>query len=229
MSSQLPGPVETLRFAAAPFHHASLRDTFDVDNTSYVELQARSQLFKAIVGYVIHLQKEQEAKGKVNSKDVIISYNIITEENADLDPITQKPRRDRNRLTMGLGLHKIEFEDSPLHILHQQTGPPVGSECGIQQLRSIVIFAPNDNHQEDKDGESILKRFCEMLIEWYERNDDEDSYTVFQWDPEGGYWDEIITKRIRPVESVILPTALKQKVLEDVDSFAAEETAKWYR
>lgn len=216
-------------YKTLPFSRAEVRKTsIDVDHSCYLELSSEDDLYNILLKYVIHLQNENFAKGlptKPSTDDLIASYQVIFHRSDEVDPVTKKIKTERNKLTLGLGEHKIEFAGRILRLLHQVVGLPQGTECGPKQMMSLIVFAPNHN----KDGEDILKQFCEMLIEWDERVEDAESYEIWQWYPEGrGYWDEIATRRIRPAESVVLPPGLKEHVLRDVDNFVAPETALWY-
>jgi chaperone BCS1 len=115
-------------------------------------------------------------------------------------------------------MHSFNFDEGhEIKILFQMLGEPVGTEYGGAVVyKNIILFA------QDK---AVLKKFCEELATWDERTTDK-TYNIYSWN--GQNWACIATKLIRPLESVILPTALKERVLEDVKSFTAKETAKWY-
>jgi len=158
---------------------------------------------------------------------------MVTQNRVEVDPVTKKVTQERNHLTMGLGLHKIEFEGVTLQILHQIAGMPGGTDRGVEQKLKIIVFAPNtttttprkgeeEEGGQESEAEKLLKRFCDLLVQWDELDEDPETYTIHQWFAEGrGYWDEMSTRKIRPASSVVLPAKLKESVLADVSNFCS--------
>ena len=197
---------------AFPFSE-SLRGLLDVDNSCYLEISPKHPLYSILVRYVIDTQM---------NKNSFNSFGVLSHNKPDFfDPqqTIKNIRKDRNTLTLGIGFHEFDHKGHRIRILHQIVGEPVS---GPQELRTIVLFV--DKHSG---GTELLKDFCDTLIEWDERTIDK-VYRIYQWNPKRSHWQNIATKLIRPVDSVILPEILKEKILKDIDSFNAPESAKWY-
>jgi len=222
-----------------PFSPA-LWSALDADNSSYLELAQDDKLYPICNKYIISHHDTTSSRPSINS------FGVETRQKTTFfDPSNElNVKTERNALTLGLGLHEIDFEGTRLRFLHQEVGKPVGSGCGVETLRNLVIFAPNNNNnginintKEAKasltsatptlPGPELLKKFCDALVAWDEATS-EKVYKIYSWNSRNMYWREIATKLVRPVDSVVLPPILKAKILGDVDNFIAPETAKWY-
>ena len=195
----------------------SMWKLLDADNSLYLELGQNHKLYNILVKYVVELQASKKTK--------YTSFEVETYAKPtwfDPSKVVKNVKTDRNTLTLGLGLHEFDHDGQRIRILHQVVGEPVGTGCGVEELRNLVLFV--DKHAG---GTALLKSFCDALVEWDERTIDK-VYRIYQWNARNMFWQNMATKLIRPIESVILPSVLKDRIVSDIDSFVAPETAKWY-
>lgn len=128
-------------------------------------------------------------------------------------------------MQVGLGLFAIEtFEESKttMYALHQSIGDPVGTNCGIQTLKTLTVFT------EGLGNEMIIAKFTKQLIDKSERTN-AFFFKTYKWHARHEYWRPQGVCRARDMDSVVLPAATKSKIIEDVDRFLKPETQKFYQ
>jgi chaperone BCS1 len=108
-----------------------------------------------------------------------------------------------------------------MHVLRQNIGDPVGTNCGADCLSSLVLFV------EGISNEALLHAFCEQRLAENEVSNDS-TYSIFRWQIQHQYWRRESQCRARPLASVILPRATKQKVVDDLAEFLEDDTQAFY-
>jgi len=122
---------------------------------------------------------------------------------------------------LGLGLFTFSFEDKPVHALHQTMGEVVGTQCGAALMKNLVLIAPGANEV------SRLTKFCDELISAADSTTSS-KFTVYRFHVSHHYWRRCEVVEARPIQSVVLPAALKAKVVDDLADFVCPSTRKWY-
>lgn len=212
---------------------SSLWKQLDADRLCYVDLASTDPLYSILIRYVVEHQQANcltsfwaTATDKMNKQG-----RVIFDPCNEIRKKGSSTKDDDNHLTLGLGLHQIEFDGCQIRILHQVIGDPQGTPAGVQRLRRTILFADaaenNRSSDSDSSGSTLIRSFCDALIEWDERTI-ERVYRIYQWNARRKNWQNIATKVVRPVESVVLPRSLKDSILDDIDRFASDASAQWY-
>jgi len=109
-----------------------------------------------------------------------------------------------------------------LYALHQTLGNVVGTDCGPKLYKSLVLLAPG------KASLPVIQSFVNHLLAQADQTE-EHKFTCYRWHVQYQYWRHEETAVARPIQSVVLPAAIKDKLLDDLDDFVARGTARWYR
>lgn len=187
-----------------------------------LEVNPANKLFQAINHYVVaHGNKSSDGHShswRVDNTFVQRRDPLAADEDGD---DARSPEKESVKLCLGLGEHEIVFEGRLIRIAHMSLGDPVGGSCGPGLYTLLVLFV-DGLHQE-----SVLAAFCERVLAWDSQKDDE-KYNIYMWMARHKYWSKEATKRVRPIESVILPDEIKDMVVDDLTDFDSRETARWY-
>lgn len=120
---------------------------------------------------------------------------------------------------LGLGLFPFEFEGEELYAHHATHGEVVGTDCGPSLLHKLVLISPSSVDH--------ITSFCNKLIA------DADAtngfkFTVYRFHVRHQYWGRCEVVTARHIDSVVLPSALKERVVNDLDDFVEKATKTWY-
>ena len=136
------------------------------------------------------------------------------------------PKTKTVTLRCGLGLFQLRhaFADGRevvIKALHQRRGPIVGGRCGPDTWENLVVFV------EGAENRSALQAFLEHVVN-AETEDTPNTYSIYRWHVESEYWRHASTKTSRHIDSVVLPTETKDKVIGDLDAFLSKESLQFY-
>lgn len=121
---------------------------------------------------------------------------------------------------MGVGEYTFKTLDSvEMHALHHYMGKPVGTDCGVRTLKRLVLFTAH--------GLSNLSAFLNKLVTMMETSDD-DKFTCYTWKIRHQYWDEESKVLKRPIDSVVLPRVVKDRMVNDLSKFLLPKTKDFY-
>lgn len=128
---------------------------------------------------------------------------------------------DRRGLCVGPGVGACAFEHGGGRFVlrRAERGEPV---TGGRQQTAV--------HQDvTLEGETLeaIRALCVAALEFVERPIDGLVY-VYSWDATCDAWERDAHALPRPLDSVVLPSAIKQRLLEDVDRFCAADSKAWY-
>ena len=112
-------------------------------------------------------------------------------------------------------------EPMRLYAIHQTLGQPVGTDCGASLYKSLVLVAPGKQSIEK------LKELVNFLLEQADKTDHA-KFSCYRWHVSYQYWRHEETTTARTVESVVLPNATKEKIVQDLDDFVSTGTKRWY-
>jgi len=121
-------------------------------------------------------------------------------------------------LALGLGCVTIEHDGTTLYALHQTLGDPVGTGCGVDMMVTLVLYASSAD---------VIKSFVNFALEKADQTK-ANTFTVYRWHCKYSYWQRDQTAVARPIESVVLPRATKERLCGDIEEFEEEETQAWY-
>jgi len=129
-------------------------------------------------------------------------------------------RVGRISLNVGLGVFSfLDFSGNRLHAIHQAIGDPVGTQCGVDQLKNLVVVTEG--------SELSLSAFFSQLIEASEVTE-KGIITIFNFHSRYRYWKQSSKTKARPLESVILPQQTKAQVMDDLANFMSEDMRAFY-
>lgn len=130
--------------------------------------------------------------------------------------------RKKTKLVLGHGLHEGSYKGRRLIICRFKVGEPVGTGRGVAQKDLLVVFMEGCNAQD------ALREFLDDLLERNRSDPPEDKFRVYRWNICGNYWYIESLQNARTLESVILPSSLKQDIISDLEQFLHENTRDWY-
>lgn len=128
-------------------------------------------------------------------------------------------------LRAGLGLFittTLDESKTALYCLHQQIGKPLATQCGVQTAKNLVIFTEKGEGKAE-----VIADFLKQLIDMSEKTNAHYIKT-YKWHARHEYWKRAGTCRSRDIDSVILPSATKEKIVGDVGRFLQPSTKKFY-
>jgi len=125
--------------------------------------------------------------------------------------------------TLGLGLHTLEFEKRPMQILYFNMGEPLGLSYETAIMQKLLLVC------EGKGEIAYLQRFVEELVKMSRKDEPENTFPIYRWDHCRQYWRRERRVTARSLESVVLPKADKELLLDDWDNFLSKETCIWYK
>ena len=112
-----------------------------------------------------------------------------------------------------------DFHGTPMTATHTYLGDPVGTNCDATLYKTLVVGSPAGR-------DAVVALFAELVAR--SETATAGRIKIFHWHVRHSYWRETSRIKARSLASVILPAATISKVLDDVDSFVAPETKKFY-
>ena len=196
-----------LLYSMQPFDTACLAGTgLDPEDCTTATAAAGSEIYSLIVAHIA-------------SCDGVSAFQIDIGHGTGA---TKRVGQRTTELALGLGVFSFEHAGKPLFALHTTVGQPQGTDCGVTLLRALVLLTPGKGQM------ATLTAFGDDLIAAADKTD-RSCFTVYRWHVQHQYWMRDAKVPARPLSSVVLPAALKTKLITDVDDFVSEETADWYR
>eukprot|EP01031_Cornospumella_fuschlensis_P044833 gene44833-54832_t len=179
-------------------------------NTRWVTIEVHNRLFSLLKSFIV-----ANATGPVPSMKVNVLPSKGASEN-NMGNLTF----GRINFDMGNGLCQFRsFDGDIYHALYQQLGKPVGTGCGVDTYKSLVVFTENSIEK--------LGEFFTKLVEMSEKTDD-GKFICYTWHIDHAYWREETKITTRPLQSVVLPAAMKERLVNDVEKFLSPRTKDFY-
>lgn len=197
-----------MNFSAVEFDKSEL--SRDVSNMISVTLEDHEALYKYLCYYI--------AKNLVD-KGVNLFTNVLSTK-ASGEHNEEKNVHGRVVFKLGTGEYSFRtFDGKVYHALHHYLGKPVGTDCGVQVMKRLVILT-EDSWEE-------FGAFLNTAVEKMETTED-DKFICYTWKIRYNYWDEETKVNKRPMSSVVLPSALKNRLVNDVTKFLQPKTKDFY-
>jgi len=201
------------KYSRYPFDPTSL--PFDVSSSTYVEISKGSNVYDILLTHLASKSIEIDGLSKAKSFSNM-TFSSPDDEDDDLSSCCKKDIKN----TVGLGLFAFsDLQGEVMYALHQTIGDPIGSNCGIDFYHNLVVFTQKDV--------SVISNFLKYLIEQAEATSGL-SYKIFKWHSRHEYWRMSGDCLARTMDSVILPEAVKSKILNDISRFLLPETKTFY-
>jgi chaperone BCS1 len=179
---------------------------FDHATTSWTILE-EGQLYSLASTYVAeHLIHE----------DVMQSFHSYD--------LSTSNKTGRSSIEVDIALGRFYFRDTRGHVLFallQSVGEPVGTDYGVKMMKSLVLFDLENNG---------TKRFVDFLQDLVDLNEatDENSFKIFNWNVRCSYWNQSVVSAARPLDSVVLPQVMKDKLMADILRFLDPKTRSFF-
>jgi len=140
---------------------------------------------------------------------------------------TDNEPSSRIKLQAGLGIFTLVHRESKLHLVHQRRGPVVGTNCGPALHTSLILFCEEGGQENAEDPAEVITELCEKLMA-DNATTRTNEFTIRRWNSHHGYWEFVARKPARSVDSVVLPSSSKDKIIEDLNKFLTVPTYTFY-
>jgi len=182
-----------------------LEKHIDVSNFTYLEISESSQFFKIVLKY--------------GTEYCVTSFVPSIEKTEDAEGC----EKEKAKLCLGHGLHEGLYNGKRLIISRFDVGDPVGTAYqGAVQKEMLVVFLEGYNNPEG------LKEWLEDLLERERSEPPKNKFRVYRWNVCQGYWYMESLQKARKLQSVVLPSNLKDDIITDVEQFLDKSTKDWY-
>lgn len=186
--------------------------SFDTTGLKWVSFNLHHRLFDMLIGYIAsHLVDDL---GNGYRMDVLRSKTPASDEN----PLGNT-QFGRIAIKIGYGEYKFRtFDGDEVYAVYQHIGKPVGSDCGPDMMQNLIIFT--------KSLESFGLFLSELVT--LSEKPEEGKFVCFTWLIRHQFWREEVRVNNRPMQSVVLPSAMKDRLLNDVEKFLSPKTKDFY-
>ena len=134
--------------------------------------------------------------------------------------LTDPSSSDRIALEAGLGdFTFVDFHNNAMTATHNIVGQPVGTQCDAVLYKTLTVSCIAG---KDK----LVAFFHELVVQ--SETSTEGFIQIYHWHNKYRYWNESLRIKARPLESVILPDKTTNAILQDFDSFIAQDTQDFY-
>lgn len=209
-----------INYSYSAFDKSSL--DFDVDKSKWISIDKGSCLYSLLLTYV----SNQLIKTK--SKASSFKAMVLPRKDKDVDEDTEEESKleddacsfERVRLNLGFGQFTFYAPDGlEIHAVHQQVGEPVGLNYEVAVMESLIVFSDGPVER--------LAKFLSDLVDMSEVFV-EGKFKCFTWDICNEYWRQESHNTARPLSSVVLPSAMKDRVVKDLEKFLSRKTKSFY-
>eukprot|EP01063_Lacrimia_lanifica_P033436 TRINITY_DN593_c0_g1_i1.p1 TRINITY_DN593_c0_g1~~TRINITY_DN593_c0_g1_i1.p1 ORF type:complete len:528 (+),score=264.49 TRINITY_DN593_c0_g1_i1:63-1646(+) len=124
-------------------------------------------------------------------------------------------------VSLGMGVHGFPHKGETLWVVNDTIGAPVGTSCGAKVLERSLLVARGAGKG------TMLQGLCDGLIARAERHQ-ANTFRLYQWNVEHGYWRHGGVRTARPIESVVLPEEQRKRTVDDMGEFLSTKTKRFY-
>jgi len=188
--------------------------------TASIDVSASGKLYKLVLGHIAKSNNDggrleasiAAAKGKRSKKQSCCGGGECS--------LTDTSSADRIALEAGLGnFNFVDFHNNVLTATHHIIGQPVGTNCEAVLYKTLTVSC-----HEGK--EKLIAFFNELVLQ--SETATAGFIQIYHWHNKYRYWNESLRIKARPLDSVILPNKTTTAILQDLDSFIAQETQDFY-
>ena len=194
----------------------------DLSSKKWIEVASGTKLYELLIQHIASYSEDaQSFRAEVVNGSPKIGNCCGCECSAEKEwKVGAAKRVGRISLNVGLGVFSfVDFKGNRLHAIHQTMGDPVGTQCGVDQLKNLVVVTEG--------SELSLSAFFSQLIEASEVTD-KGIITIFNFHSRYRYWKQSSKTKARPLESVILPQQTKAQVMADLANFMSDDMRAFY-
>ena len=194
----------------------------DLSSKKWIEVASGTKLYELLIHHIASFSEDAQSfrAEVVNGPQKIGNCNGCECSSEKAWKVGTAKRVGRISLNVGLGVFSfLDFNGNRLHAIHQTIGDPVGTQCGVDQLKNLVVIT--------EASELSLSAFFSQLIEASEVTD-KGIITIFNFHSRYRYWKQSSKTKARPLESVILPQQTKAQVMADLANFMSDDMRAFY-
>ena len=195
----------------------------DINSKKWIEVSAGSKLYGLLIQHIAaYSENAQSYSADVvsASKETKNCISACACSPAVSNKIGSPKRVGRISLNIGLGSFSfVDFSGNRLHAIHQTKGDPVGTQCGVDHFRNLIVITEG--------SELSLATFFSQLIEASEITE-KGIISIFNFNARHRYWRQSSKTKARPLDSVILPQETKAQVIADLENFMSEDMQAFY-
>jgi len=177
-----------------------------------IVINTESKLYKLLLSYIAsHLIETTD--GATQSFEVSI--------NSAKPKIEGKPE-DNSRVLIEIGLGSFKFKslsNDTLFAIHQTIGAPVGTYRDAQIYRNLIL--------QTTSKVTVMTKFLGDLLDMHDKNE-AGTFQCFNWSICSEYWRKQATISARPMDSVVLPSSTKSRLIKDLERFLSPSTENFY-
>ena len=205
--------------------HLGLKELKEVTK---VTVHEGNELYEALVGILaksVHKSLVFEPINN-NSGDSDDDEDDEDQCNGTMDQTEDFPKYESKasyiKCTLGSGTHKFLFGSEEIFVTSQTLGYPVGTSCSAKLYKTLLICMKEANKV------NTISQFCNVILK-RSRKVSKGSIKIFRYssDYQRFMKEEVVVAR--SVESVILPKADKDYIMEDISEFTSDEVASFYK
>jgi hypothetical protein len=182
----------------------------DAENATCVEIKAGAELYNLVCAHIVESQHARSYSLDIGSAS---RGGCCGDDDDDCSSSRVATK------ALGLGIFSFAVDDGRIHAIHSTLGEVVGTDCGPALLRSLILVSEN--------GIELVTAFCDSLIAAADATSGT-KFNIFRWHVQYQYWRKAETVTARTVDSVVLPSALRAKVEEDLSDFVSPSTKEGY-
>jgi len=209
--------TDNFRLSLLPPRLTDKKDSFGEslpNNCTYVEIDYSDKYFGLISDYIATC-------GKVSNWN--LKYNYQEDEDEDEKEKSKKQEESLHViLSLGQGVHVVEYEGDKIFAINQSIGDPVSSGMGYPSLFKMIIL-----FMEGMGKEKIIAKFCDYVYRGSLKSK-KNYFKLYCWDLHNQYWRKLTEKTIRSLDSIVLPSSVKEELVNDLGEFTSKETSNWY-
>ena len=190
------------------------------DTAVSVELESGSELYNMTVKHISSLPETKSFSLDVG-KACRGKKGCCDSDDEDEECSAKDDGEETRIASKNLGLGRFTFtkKGATIHAIHHTLGEVVGTNCGPRLMMKLVLLAETFEP---------IKAFCDDLLAMADATSDF-KFSVFKWHVQYQYWNRTEVVSARPLDSVVLPSSLKSKIVTDMEEFLSAETKGWYK
>ena len=215
ISSLIAGGTLTTFYYAYYF----LKNFIQARFISSITIESNDLMFQYILDYLI-------LKGFLSHD--LSNFSCKLERNSKIRPFWGKSNdfdqdfsKPKIAYTPGIGYHSFMYKGYKVYFTHQVLDRmTVGHERKPLTVESIILFIGLNNVK-------ILQDLCDeaMSHSLVSEKDVTHIYALGNWWIKGG-WEKVQSKKVRPIETVILDANITEEIVHDITNF--KNSQEWY-
>lgn len=187
-----------------------------------IEAEKDKQLYSLLTAYILGHLVDEDISSPSYGVSVISAKKSSKASHKCCEDSHNSTEQSFGRVAASIGYGQFtfsDFEGNRLYGLHQKIGKPLATNCGAQMYTTLVVFTEGSMTE--------LYRFLSKLIE-----DSEKSlsgyFTCYAWHIRYQYWRQESRILARPMNSVVLPESVKDRLISDIEKFLLPATQSFY-